>query len=397
MLTMIEFYDKDILKNALAVLTMRPDRVVYIYDDELKDMNRFLSLEKCFKKHIPNIVVEKVPADISRIKNVYDATYDVIKTTDECMINLTGGSELMILGGYRAGFELGAQLLYTDITKREIVDIKTNKLVANTAGLSLEDFIDAHGAELIGNSHVEPKEEEFDRILSVCKYLFNNINAWKETCMFFQVVMAVLPANELRLATGATVQQKNGKKVSVDRDMLYELQKYGFINDLVLTDKHVSLNFVSKKYRSYLISYGVWLELFVYINGVRAGVFDDVKLGAMIDWDAYDGITVAGNEFDVIIQDGSIPVFVSCKLRSADTAALNELVIAKKRLGGWFSKSIIVVFSDDKRLKSGTYKKAKELGVELLDKGDILSNNFPDRLIKAVKEHDLVSMKWKKV
>ena len=397
MLTMIEFYDKDILKNTLAVLTMRPGKVVYIYDEELRDMNRFLSLEKCFKKHIPSIVVEKIPVDISRIKNVYDATYDAIKTTDECMINLTGGSELMILGGYRAGFELGAKLLYTDITKKEIVDIKTNKFVANTVSLSLEDFVDAHGAELIGNSHIDPKEEEFDKILSVCRYLFNNISVWRETCIFFQVVMAATSAGELCLSTKASIQQKNGKKVSADKGVLYELQKYGFINDLVLTDKYLTFNFASKKYRSYLISYGVWLELFVYIHAVKAGVFDDVKLGTMIDWDVYDGITVTGNEFDVIIQDESIPVFISCKLRPADTAALNELVIAKKRLGGWFSKSIIVVFSNDKMTKSGAYKRAKELGIGLLDRGDILSKDFGDRLVRAIKEHDLVSMKWKKV
>ena len=78
------------------------------------------------------------------------------------------------------------------------------------------------------------------------------------------------------------------------------------------------------------------------------------------------------------------------------SAAINELVLERKRLGGWFSKAIIVAFSDEKVLESGSYKRAVEFGVELLDKSDILSDDFGDRLVKAVSGHDLVSLKWKK-
>ena len=105
---------------------------------------------------------------------------------------------------------------------------------------------------------------------------------------------------------------------------------------------------------------------------------------------------VAGNEIDVILMDHSMPVFISCKLRDADTAALNELLIAKKRVGGWFSKGVVVTFSKEKTEGSGTYKRAQELGLELLDSSDILAEDFGNRLVKAIREHDLVSLKLKK-
>jgi len=95
--------------------------------------------------------------------------------------------------------------------------------------------------------------------------------------------------------------------------------------------------------------------------------------------------------------DDSLPIFISCKLRDADTAALNELLIAKKRLGGWFSKGIIVTFGKERKGNTGTYKRAQELGLELLDAADILSDDFGQRLVKTIREHDLVSLKWKKV
>lgn len=190
---------------------------------------------------------------------------------------------------------------------------------------------------------------------------------------------------------------KNGKPVSADREILKEFQRLGFLKNLIMDDNSVKFSFCTLEDRHYCISYGVWLELYVYIAAASTAMFDDVKLGTMIDWNAYDGVTIAGNEIDVILMDHSLPVFISCKLRDADTAALNELLIAKKRLGGWFSKGVIVAFGREKKEGTGTFSRAKELGLEMLDARDILAEDFPQRLVRTIREHDLVSLKWKKV
>ena len=190
---------------------------------------------------------------------------------------------------------------------------------------------------------------------------------------------------------------KSGRPTYPDLEILREFQRLGFLKNLVTDGKRVRFTFCTLEDRQYCTGYGVWLELYVYIAAKQSGVFDDVKLGTMIDWNAYDGVVVAGNEIDVILMEQSLPVFISCKLRSADTAALNELLIAKKRVGGWFSKGVMVTFSREKTESSGTYKRAQELGLELLDASDILAEDFAERLVRAIREHDLVSLKWKKV
>ncbi|MCQ4726271.1 DUF1887 family CARF protein [Anaerotignum faecicola] len=397
MTTQIEFYDKDIIKNTLGVLTVKPDKVIYIYDNALDDMYRFVSLEKCFKKHLPNIILEKYPVNILKMNDIYKKVCEVIDENGNCIIDLTGGSELMVIAGYKAGTEKGAKLVYTDIIEEKLVNIENENDFVKTEMLTLSDFVDARGSDFIGNSHAEPDEKDFDNILKMCRYIFNHLSKWRNTCGFFQTAMADSAPSQLDLRVRAEIYQKDGRHVSPDKDMLYEFQKMGFIRDLYFSGKYVVLSFVSKLAKSYLINYGVWLELFVYINAVKSGVFQDVKLGAMIDWDAYDGYTVAGNEIDIILMDKSMPVFISCKLKDADTPALNELLIAKKRLGGWFSKAIIVTFGNDKELKTGTYRRSRELGIEMLGKEDILSDNFQDRLIKTVRGHNLISLKWKKV
>ncbi len=61
MKVLIEFYDKDVLKNIVAPLTLRPEKVVYLYDSGLRDGTAFRSLETCFRRHMPDIRLEAVP------------------------------------------------------------------------------------------------------------------------------------------------------------------------------------------------------------------------------------------------------------------------------------------------------------------------------------------------
>lgn len=399
MQVLIEYYDKDVLKNIMAPLTLRPDKVVYLYDSGLKDMTVFRSLETCFTKHMPQIQVEQIPVDIRTVEQIRQATCHVVERfgAANCMLELTGGSELMMIAGYKAGRETGIRLLHTDLVRRCITDVETDEVLAETTTLSLEDFVDAKGACFMGESHRPPQRERYDAITRMARYLFRHLQEWKSTCSYLQTVASRGLPHELYMESRRNIHMKNGKPVAPDREILKEFQRLGFLKNLVMDDDWVRFSFCTIEDKQYCISYGVWLELYVYIAAADSDVFDDVKLGTMIDWNAYDGLKIGGNEIDVLLMDDSLPVFISCKLRDADTAALNELVIAKKRLGGWFSKGVIVTFSKEKKEGTGTYERAKELGLELLDARDILAEDFPKRLVKAIREHDLVSLKWKKV
>ena len=345
MKVLIELYDKDTLKNIVAPLTLRPDRVVYLYDKGMDDRDAFRSLVTCFQKNMPNIVVEDIPVDISSVKTLCAAVCRVAERYEaaNCTLELTGGSELMMIGAYQAGLEMGIRMVHTDLVKGCITDIETDEKLTDIATLTLENFIDAKGACFMGESHQPPKPERYDAINNMARFLFRHF-----------------------------------KKLSLDKNGVW-------------------IRFNSLQDKQYCINYGVWLELYVYVAAASSGAFEDVKLGTMIDWNVYDGLKIGGNEIDVMLMEDSLPVFISCKLKDADTAALNELLIAKKRLGGWFSKGIIVTFSREKQEGTGTYQRCKMLGLEMLDERDILAVDFRERLVRTIREHDLISLKWKKV
>ena len=96
-MTHLEFFDKDTIKNILAVLTIEPDRVVYIYDDAIKYKKYFDAFNKFFKKHIPQIRVEAVAVNNNSVSDIYEKTISIIDSDKDCMMELTGGSELMML------------------------------------------------------------------------------------------------------------------------------------------------------------------------------------------------------------------------------------------------------------------------------------------------------------
>lgn len=395
-MTLIKFFDKDTIKNILAVLTLKPERVVYIYDDAITDKKYFAALRKCFRRHMPNIMLESVPVDNDSIKDIYEKACNIIEKYKNCSIELTGGSELMMIAGYKAGTEKNIRLLYTDIVEGRIKDINNTDWSVNTAVLTLDDFIDAKGAKYVGELHGEPPQSRYDDILNVCTYIFRHLREWSFTCTYLQAVNSA-PEYGMHISANIPFYHKNGKKYWPDNQIMEIFEKNGFIKNLNVTEDRINFSYESPEAKTYLGTYGLWLEMFVFINAKRTGRFSDVKLGTMIDWDAYDGVENVGNEIDVILMENSIPVFVSCKLRGITTPDINELYIQRKRLGGWFSKGVIVSSGDDKIKETGAFKKAKEFGIMVMDRKDIRNSNFGDLLFETVSAQNIVGMKWRKV
>ncbi len=51
------------------------------------------------------------PVDILKIDEIYDTVSRIINDNDECIVDFTGGSELMTIAGYKAGLDNGARLV----------------------------------------------------------------------------------------------------------------------------------------------------------------------------------------------------------------------------------------------------------------------------------------------
>ncbi|MDF2586555.1 MAG: hypothetical protein K0S41_396 [Anaerocolumna sp.] len=385
MIVQIEYFDFDVLTNLISILTMKPDKVIFIYDKDLFKKNAIVHLYNACKTHIKNLEYEMYPVDSDILDDVCILTEKVIaKNTSqdntEYIIDLTGGGDLMTIGGYKVGKKLNLSMIYADIRKNQILDVDTNKIIKNTVNINLEDYLIAKGATLIGNSHFEPTKDNYNRLLDMSRYIFQNLDQWKKTCRYIQVSMS---GNTSLTFSHAPQITFNGQSVKPDIELLKYCQEKQFISKLNINN-NISFQFTSELSKQYMTTYGIWLELYVYIEACKIKDVTAIRLGAMIDWDADDGIKNVGNEIDVLLSKNSRPIFVSCKLTEPDTDAINEIIVNMRRVGGSKGKGILVTFSNIKSSNTGTCKRAYEMGIRVLDKEDILSDDFGERLRKSV-------------
>lgn len=380
MLVQIEYYDKDSLTNLISILSLKPDKVIFIYDKKVSVRKSVEHIIKTCKMHLNDLRHEIYSVDSESLGEVCDLLRRVIPQNDECIVDLSGGIGLMTVGGYKIAKERGLKMIYADIRKKRLIDVDKECLLCPTETITLVDFLSAKGAYLIGNSHLEPNRDNFDLLYKMCKYIFKDLSTWSNTCRYMQITMAgkkgfeVLNKDEIKF---------NQQTITPDRKLLEYCETMGLIKHLRI-DKDISFQFTSALAKQYLTNYGVWLEVFVYIEALKLEGVTDVRLGAMIDWDADDGIEQVGNEIDVVLCKDSSPIFISCKLREPDFATINEIVINTKRIGENMGKGILVTYSNIKSNKTATYLRAKEMGIKVLDKSDIMSKDFGERLNKTI-------------
>ncbi len=88
-MTLIEYFDKDTIKNILAVLTLKPKRIVYLYDRDITDDKYFSALKKCFKKHIAGVEVISIAVNSNSVQDNYEKNIWAIEKYDINAMEMT--------------------------------------------------------------------------------------------------------------------------------------------------------------------------------------------------------------------------------------------------------------------------------------------------------------------
>jgi Domain of unknown function (DUF1887). len=376
MLVQIEYFDNDSLTNMISILTTKPDKVIFIYDKEISTLKSVKYLYEACKSHLPNLKYETFTVDSDDLEAVCNLTQKVIPKNNECIIDLTGGGDLLTIGGYKTGKLSNTKMVYADIRKNHIIDVETNEILYQTVNITLKDYLLSKNASCIGTMNELPKQNEISKYKDMCNYIFRHKFEWKKTCAYLQ---HMLVNTQDCFVSGKKFIEINERTVHPNEDFLQYCQSLGFIHDLKIGNT-VEFHYDSLLAKKYLTTYGIWLELFVYLEACQLFGVSDVMMGAKIDWDAKDGYEKVGNEIDVIFVRNSRPVTVSCKFTEPDIAAINEILINTRRIGGNKGKALLIAYCDMKKAETGAFQRAKELGIRVLDREDILSNDFKDRL-----------------
>ena len=386
-MTLIELYDERPLENVLACQMLRPERVVFICTEEVKTSRRRTSaIRNYLKRKGWEGEIRFVAADMFSARDVKRALTEVCEKYSPCVMDVTGGTDAALFASGVLFAETGTPTFTYSIKNNayfSIMEAPFGERLDCDAALSVEDsFIMAGGSVRQGRMDNTALSEYMGDIEPFFGLYIKHRQNWTNIINYIQrVSQAALKADTNYAEGGVSVKGDRGR-ILCDEKALKDLQGIGFIHRLSIEDGQVSFYFRDAMTRYWLRDIGSVLELYVYKACVDAGVFDDVALSVIVDWEGDNLQSDVTNEIDVVATKGITPLFISCKTGQVKTEAINELGVLKERFGSGIARAAIVSSSACQKLAR---RRAAEMGIRVIDLDEIKAGRLPE-LIKELVE-----------
>ena len=382
MKTLIELYDDRPIENVLASEVFRPERTVYLCPPDVAKDKR---IQEKLRQYFLHCGLESelvfLESSLYSSSKLLKQLRTVTEKYEDCVVDITGGTDaaLFACGQLSMGSDLPA---FTYSRRRNcFYDIHNADFARDlpcTVKHTVEEcFLMAGGALRMGrvdNAILDRYLDKFDRFFDL--YLRYRPQ-WTKIIKYFQVTSQIPRGQELPLGVEAayTVTGERGVKLDAPEKCMKELEKLGFLYDVSVSRGGVSYRFADQQVRAWLRDVGSVLELYVYKACLDTGIFNDVRTSAVVDWEGdfkQDNVT---NEIDVMVMQGILPAFISCKTCEVTTEAINELAILRDRFGGNGAKAAIVT---SQHCRAITRHRASELGIDVVELDDLKAGRITE-------------------
>lgn len=393
--TLIEFYDSEPIKNVMAAMALHPEHVVYICDRKMMSDRRREAVKLLLERRGLDTTVNFYNVNASNPKAIREILERSRRLFDDCVVDFTGGRELMLLEAGIFCKEHHLRGFYIDLQNDRFIDVfGCRELAAQFRWPSfyVEDMLCASGASMEGYGHYLPDltEPGMERdIDAVFRLILEHSGGWAGMVSFLQ--QAVKPMNErggLEVDCPDTLEVHPRLTVRCDSRLLSLLSDTGAVTRLEAKPGRVRFRFKNEAMKKCLPNHGIWLELFACQTAKRLEYFDDVRNSVVIDWDgAYVDFCDAKNEVDLLLIRGVKPVFVSCKMGVPSPLALSEIRLLSSRFGGTLSKTVLLTAAEVVRSNPSIYKRAKELGIAVIDQTDLKNERLGELLLSVAENN----------
>ncbi len=375
----IDFYDKDVVSTLLPIYSMEPDEVFFLVDQRRFQRKELSPMVEAIQDRLPETRVEICPVNVDEIESIYDALTGLLgeRPGEFQYMDLTGGGELPAACGLRVCEEFGVTPIHIDVRREYVYNVFTMERICPVKHLKLRECLLAAGAERIADSHELPVPEEYGRICEMAEYIFGRLGAWQE----LNTEIGHYGKENPGLLDVVLPRKFDEPQFSRVQDLIREFERLGF---WARSGKH-QFRFANHRYKSYLTTFGTWLELYIYIKALDW--FDEAALGAVIDWDDSDYMETGDNEIDVLGMKRSAPVLISCKMRKPVAGDAYEVGYLAERLGGSAAKAVIATTFPVRKVcdtPKGMYQRLKKMNIGLIETGSFRDKPAADIFNQAL-------------
>ncbi len=372
----IQFLDKNIVGALIPAFSMKPDRVIFLYDTREVSENNRKEVAEALKVRLPKIEIQYERTNMLSMDEIAGELEHLVKIFEnkEIQIDITGGSEIMTACGLMAAKEYELTPTYVDFYSGQVRNAFTMERLAEIQHATLADYLTAIGGKYMSSSRHTPEEKDFERILSMAKVIFSNEKKWDK--FFTHMTHGFSAKGVMEFSMG------NNRG---DRDCKFILDAFldrGYAKKIG-EDRY---RFASEADKEYMTVSGIWLEMYIYIQAKQC--FDEVYMGVDIDWNKRDICESRDNEIDVVVMKNSQPIFISCKMRPIEKETVYEIYSMAKRLGGSYGKALIATTVDvrsSKDERNSIYLRMAKMKVGLIESRDFIKQNPSEVFARALR------------
>ena len=385
--TLIELYDERPLENVLGVEMFRPARVVYVCPKRVaRDKSLQRRLRDYFDHRGQTVELEFVKADVFHADAILKTLRRIAAASPDCAVDITGGTDAVLYAAGLLGAESGVPAFTYSRRKNCFFNIRNadfaDELPCEVV-YSVEDCFRMAGGVLrpgrVDNDLLPaylPDVAPFFRL-----YLKHRKN-WVRVVGYIQRLSPTEQdeTQALNAAGPYSVKGERGSMIDAPEEALRDLERIAFLAELTI-DREAGVRFTFRDalVRQWLRDVGSVLELYAWKTCLETGLFDDVRLSAVVDWEGSGKRDAVSNELDVMCTRGVTPVFLSCKTNELKTEALNELAVLRDRFGGGVARAAVITAE---RAGVPVRNRAAELQIRVIDLDDLAGG----RLAKTIRK-----------
>lgn len=380
----IEFFDSEPLENLITCLNFKMDKVIFfghsdtMTEERIKDTRRAL-------KNICNIEnVEFITVSQKSLYKVLELLEKEIsaemKSGNKCFFDLSGGEDLVLVAmgmlatQYKVPlhkFALPENELYL-LTKWDQVPRIDEVVERRELLLTLDDIIGLHGGVINYRQQKDVKSNLEDKafrdsVATMWEIANDSQKKWNGLSSVFKECTKYEDDTQ-RVRVSVKVMRQAMKRIP-DIISVKELANYlnrlgnqGILEKVSIDEEFIKFSYGSSLIRDCLLDAGCLLELHTYYERMESGRYSDCRVGVHIDWDGeINGREIdVENEIDVMLLEGVVPVFISCKNGRVNQMALYELDAVANRFGGKYVRKELAATQE---ITPGYLKRAEEMGI----------------------------------
>ena len=383
--TLIELFDRRPLENVLGAEMFRPRRVVYICPEFVA---RSAAIQKKLREYFRcrgqqlELIFFKV--DVYNADAVLTLLRSIVERYPGCSMDITGGTDAVLFAAGLLSAEADIPVFTYSRRKNSFYNIRNAPFAEGqicALRYEVEDFFRMAGGSVregrVNNALLAHYLSDFDPFFEV---FFKHRRNWTKIVTWLQRVSPTGADGGISLEVDGpyAVKGERGSRIDAPEDALRALESIDFLRDLNITAEGVSFRFRDAQIRAWLRDVGSVLETYVYKACLDTGVFDDVRLSVIVDWEGENKSNAVSNELDVMCCRGVVPLFISCKTCDVKTEALNELAVLRDRFGGQTARAAIVTAE---RGNARMRNRAAELNIQVIEPNEL----SPERLRRRLK------------